>query len=101
MKKGEKDVDHRRIRAAREIGDQHRRHHRRAIAGTTEAKQTGIRQVVQIMRGDGRLRAALSPPGNRTIDQFGIDFAQGFVSEPQAVHDAGTKLFNDDIGPRH
>ena len=47
----EQDVDHRRQRAAADVGDQRRRHHRPVGRAGIERQQPGVADVVEIVPG--------------------------------------------------
>src|SRR5205814_1005884 len=43
-------------------------------------------------------RAARAPTGDRAVDETGVDVAEGFIAEAQAVNDTGPHVVDEDIG---
>ena len=97
-RKAEQDVHHRRQRAAGDVGDQRRRHHRPVGRPGVERQQSGMADVVEIVPGLAGARAGLAVAGDRAIDQLGIDRAHRLIAEPQPRHHAGAELLDQHIG---
>ena len=62
------------------------------------ASSPGLGDVVEIVGRDIGSRTVLAVTRQRTIDEPRIDFFQRLVTEPEALHDAGTELLDDDVG---
>ena len=95
---GQQDIHHRRIGSASDIGDQPERGSWLVIRSATERQDTRITDVVEIVAGGAGLWSGLAIAGDRTIDETGIDLSQRFITKPQPVHHAGTKLLYQNIG---
>jgi hypothetical protein len=94
----QQDVEHGRIAAAGDVRDQRGRHHRRAVRTRPQVEQTGLGQIVQIVRRDLRLGPALTVAGDRAIDQARVGRGQRGIAEAKAVHDAGPELLDQHVG---
>ncbi len=93
----QQDVDHGRKRAARDVGDQRRRHHRPVRRTGLERQQAGATDVVEIVPGVGRARTGLSVACDRAVDQPRIDSSHRLVAESELFQDARPKLLNQNI----
>ncbi len=96
----EEDVHHRRIGPASDIGDQHRRYHRRRRRPHAQRQQPGIADIVQIVSRQRPLGAGLAVTGDRAIDYSRVDRAHRFVVEPETVHDSRAELLHQHVGTR-
>src|SRR5438093_1860874 len=59
---------------------------------------TGLSLGNQIVAGAVPVWTRMAEAGDRTIDEPTLDFGHRLIAKPQFLQDAGTKVFNKDIG---
>ena len=94
----QQDVHHRRIGGAGDVGGERRRHHAMPRLPGRQRQQAGVADVVEVVAGAVAARAGLAVAGDGAIDDARIGGAEGRVSEPEPVHDAGAELLHHHVG---
>ncbi len=94
----QQDVHHRRIGAARDVGDQRRRDDRRLGGSHAERQHTGVAQIVEVVTGDVALGPVLAVAGDRAVDDARVDRGDSFVIEAEPRHHARPELFDHHVG---
>ncbi len=87
-------------RSAAEIADEVLRRHGQFAALADRVERAGDGDVVEIVAGRLRQRAVLSPAGHSRIDQPRIGLEQFLRAQPQPLHHARTKAFDQHVGMR-
>jgi hypothetical protein len=67
-------------------------------AGRLPPPMSAIGEIVEIVAGVLRPRAALPVAGDRAVHQGGVDLPERIPAEAQAVHDAGPELLDQNLG---
>ncbi|MEY9143844.1 hypothetical protein ABIF00_001828 [Bradyrhizobium elkanii] len=70
----------------------------RLLLGADRSQRACDRDVVDVVAGGVRQRAFLAPAGHASIDQPGIAREHDVRTEPEALHHAGPKTFDQRVG---
>ena len=84
--------------AGSDIGNRDRQTVRRAVGGAVGAHEARHRLGDQIKTAARAIRAGLAKPGDRRQNQPLIALVQGGPAKTEPVEDAGTVVFNQDVG---
>ena len=65
------------------------------LAVQIENSRHGLCQ--QVLTGAGHVGPVLTPATTCAVNQFGMDAGKKLISQPQPIHNAGAKVFEQDI----
>jgi len=68
------------------------------LFGADRGQRAGHRDIIDVMAGGLRQRAFLPPPGHAAIDQLRVARQHHVGPEPEPLHHAGAKTFDQRIG---
>ena len=67
-------------------------------ASPGESEQPVEPEVVHVVPGSAAVGAILAIAGDRAVDQTGVDLPQLLITDAQALHHAGAKRLEQDVG---
>ncbi len=88
----------RRDHAAGQVGDLHAGDHRRAALVGRQSQDARQRQVIHIVTAAVAVRPRLPEACQRAVDDARVHLLDRLIADAQAVNDARSKLFENDIG---